>query len=85
MNRQRKIIVTVTYNELGSIIDTKAEPYEEPTADVRENVRGEWTEKYYESNETGETVFHGMIMCSVVDTFRKLDGCLISARTAAQI
>lgn len=36
-----------------------------PTADVRENVRGEWIEKYYASNETGETVFHGMIMCSV--------------------
>lgn len=35
-----------------------------PAADVRENVRGEWIEKYYESNETGETVFHGMIMCS---------------------
>lgn len=30
MNRQRKIIVTVTYNDLGCIIDTKAEPYEEP-------------------------------------------------------
>lgn len=26
MNRQREIIVTVTYNELGIIIDTKAEP-----------------------------------------------------------
>ena len=25
MNRQREIIVTVTYNELGIIIDTKAE------------------------------------------------------------
>ena len=30
MNRQRKIIVIVTYNDLGCIIDTKAEPYEEP-------------------------------------------------------
>ena len=38
---------------------------EQPTADVRENVRGEWIEKYYASNETGETVFHGMIICSV--------------------
>lgn len=37
----------------------------QPTADVRENVKGEWIEKYYASNETGETVFHGMIMCSV--------------------
>jgi DNA-directed RNA polymerase subunit RPC12/RpoP len=26
MNRQREIIVTVTYNELGIILDTKAEP-----------------------------------------------------------
>lgn len=27
MNRQRQIVVTVTYNELGIIIDTKAEPW----------------------------------------------------------
>ena len=26
MNRQREIIVTVTYNELGIILDAKAEP-----------------------------------------------------------
>ena len=26
MNRQREIIVTVTYTELGTIIDAKAEP-----------------------------------------------------------
>lgn len=26
MNKQRKIIVTVTYNDLGIIIDAKAEP-----------------------------------------------------------
>lgn len=25
MNRQRKVVITVTYNELGTIIDTKAE------------------------------------------------------------
>lgn len=30
MTRQRQILVTVTYNDLGCIIDTKAEPYEEP-------------------------------------------------------
>ena len=30
MNKQRQVLVTVTYNELGIIIDTKAEPYEEP-------------------------------------------------------
>jgi hypothetical protein len=30
MNKQRQILVTVTYNELGCIIDTKAQPYEEP-------------------------------------------------------
>ena len=30
MARQRQILVTVTYNDLGCIIDTKAEPYEEP-------------------------------------------------------
>ena len=26
MNKQRKIVMTITYNELGAIIDTKAEP-----------------------------------------------------------
>lgn len=30
MNKQRKIVITVTYNDLGCIIATKAEPYEEP-------------------------------------------------------
>ena len=25
MNRQRKVVITVTYNELGTIVDTKAE------------------------------------------------------------
>lgn len=30
MARQRQILVTVTYNDLGCILDTKAEPYEEP-------------------------------------------------------
>ena len=25
MNRQRKVVITVTYNELGMIVDTKAE------------------------------------------------------------
>ena len=25
MNRQRKVVITVTYNDLGTIIDTKAE------------------------------------------------------------
>ena len=25
MNRQRKVVITVTYNELGVIVDTKAE------------------------------------------------------------
>ena len=30
MNKQRQILVTVTYNDLGCIIDTKAEPYAEP-------------------------------------------------------
>ena len=26
MNRQKEIVITVTYNELGIIVDTKAEP-----------------------------------------------------------
>lgn len=30
MNKQRKVLITITYNELGCIVDTKAEPYEEP-------------------------------------------------------
>ena len=25
MNRQRKVVITVTYNDLGMIVDTKAE------------------------------------------------------------
>ena len=30
MTRQRQILVTVTYNDLGCIIDTKTELYKEP-------------------------------------------------------
>ena len=37
MTRQRQILVTVTYNDLGCIIDTKAEPYEEPNLQPTRN------------------------------------------------
>ena len=30
MNRQRKVLITVTYNEMGIIIDTKAEKVAQP-------------------------------------------------------
>ena len=30
MNRQRKIVITITYNEMGIIIDTKAEEVAQP-------------------------------------------------------
>lgn len=35
MNRQREVIVTVTYNELGIIVDAKAEPRK----------KGEWIDE----------------------------------------
>ena len=37
MNRQRKIVITITYNEMGIIIDTKAEEVAQP-----EPKKGEW-------------------------------------------
>lgn len=30
MNKQRKVLITVTYNEMGTIIDTKAEEVAQP-------------------------------------------------------
>ena len=30
MNKQRKVLITVTYNELGIIVDTKAEEVAQP-------------------------------------------------------
>lgn len=30
MNRQRKVVITITYNEMGIIIDTKAEEVAQP-------------------------------------------------------
>lgn len=30
MNRQRKVLITTTYNELGIIVDTKAEEVAQP-------------------------------------------------------
>lgn len=35
MNRQKEVVITVTYNELGIIVDTKAEPRK----------RGEWIDR----------------------------------------
>lgn len=37
MNKQRKVLITITYNEMGIIIDTKAEEVEQP-----ERKKGEW-------------------------------------------
>ena len=31
MNKQRKVLITITYNEMGIIIDTKAEEVTQPT------------------------------------------------------
>lgn len=30
MNKQRKVLITITYNEMGIIIDTKAEEVAQP-------------------------------------------------------
>lgn len=43
MNKQRKVVITTTYNEMGTIIDTKAEevaqPSVEPKPVITEEVR----------------------------------------------
>ena len=48
MNRQRKVVITTTYNELGIIIDTKAEEVAQP-----EREKGKWI-VYYECPKCGE-------------------------------
>lgn len=35
MNKQRKVLVTITYNEMGIIIDTKAEEVAHPETEKR--------------------------------------------------
>ena len=32
MNKQRKVLITITYNEMGIIVDTKAEEVAQPSA-----------------------------------------------------
>lgn len=39
MNKQRKVLITITYNEMGIIIDTKAEEVAQPTIQPR---KGKW-------------------------------------------
>lgn len=34
MNKQRKVVITITYNEMGIIIDTKAEEVAQPDRDI---------------------------------------------------
>ena len=46
MNKQRKVLITITYNEVGIIIDTKAEELDssaQPT--VEERKTGKWITK----------------------------------------
>ena len=37
MNKQRKVLITITYNEMGIITDTKAEEVAQPTQDNTSN------------------------------------------------
>ena len=37
MNKQRKVLITITYNEMGIIIDTKAEKVEQPEKRTEEH------------------------------------------------
>ena len=41
MNRQRKVVITTTYNELGIIIDTKAEEVAQPNLQLEQKT-GRW-------------------------------------------
>ena len=40
MNRQRKVVITVTYNDLGMIVDTKAEELDSSAQPERK--KGKW-------------------------------------------
>lgn len=45
MNKQRTVVVTTTYNEMGMIIDTKAEELDLPAQPERKN--GKWNTYYH--------------------------------------
>ncbi len=40
MNKQRKVLITITYNEMGIIIDTKAEEVAQPTQTNADPMQG---------------------------------------------
>ena len=41
MNKQRKVLITITYNEMGIIIDTKAEEVAQPNLQLEQKT-GRW-------------------------------------------
>lgn len=45
MNKQRKVVITTTYNEMGIIIDTKVEEVAQPeTIHCKDLQRDDWKE-----------------------------------------
>ena len=62
MNKQRKVVITTTYNEMGIIIDTKAEEVAQP-----ERKKGKWLQKEVADVEGFEEV--QVAKCSVCDRY----------------
>ena len=90
MTRQRQILVTVTYNVLGCIIDTKAEPYEEPiwnpvkTRPMDSEEREYWSEHLgYPLDDEDAVIFNckmpedGQEILVSFSTFVSMDKCEI--------
>ena len=81
MNRQRKVVITVTYNDLGTIVDTKAEkldlsaqPNLQPTCNnlATDTISRQVACEYCHEDSDGyvtplEKNCHAFVRCSPID------------------
>jgi len=56
MNKQRKVVITTTYNEMGIVIDTKAEELAQP----EEAIPVSWIEARIKRFMTMDNAFGGL-------------------------
>ena len=66
MNKQRKVLITITYNEMGIIIDTKAEEVAQPNLQLEQKT-GRWI--YDGEYKNGMLRMKCSICGTVIETF----------------
>jgi len=75
MNRQRKVVITVTYNDLGTIVDTKAEELDSSAEPERKLTNKEWVDflskQFTVSRTSAKEMLHVMMGVKKKDNFKK--------------